>query len=142
MTRAFQIGLIAASLIAMLAAGIRADQKTDETAARSVALNWLQEIDEHQYRQAWGETATLFKSAVNADQFATAMDTARTRLGAVISRKLLTEKYATALPGAPPGQYVVVVFATDFAGQRHAKEVITPMLEKDGKWRVSGYYIR
>jgi hypothetical protein len=142
MKRSIRFGVIAASLLIAFAAGVRADEKADEAAAQTVALGWLHEIDAGQYAQAWRQAAAPVKAAATADQFSSAMDVARRPLGAVTSRKFVSATYATSLPGAPPGKYVVVVYATDFAGRRAAKEVITPMLEKDGRWRVSGYYIR
>ena len=36
----------------------------------------------------------------------------------------------------------VIKYDTSFEHKEPATEMITPMLEKDGKWRVSGYYIR
>ncbi|MGH7780621.1 MAG: DUF4019 domain-containing protein [Candidatus Binataceae bacterium] len=142
MTRAIRYGVIAACLVVALAAGVRADEKADEAAAQTVALGWLHEIDAGQYAQAWRQAAAPVKAAATADQFASAMDAVRKPLGAVTSRKFESATYATSLPSAPPGKYVVVVYATDFAGRRAAKEIVTPMLEKDGQWRVSGYYIR
>ncbi|MFZ1887402.1 MAG: DUF4019 domain-containing protein [Candidatus Binataceae bacterium] len=142
MTRAIRLGVIAASLIVAIAAGVRADEKADETAAQAVALRWLHEIDAGQYAQAWQQAAAPVKAATTADQFVRKMDETRALLGAVTSRKFESATYAPSLPGAPPGKYVVVVYATDFAGRRAAKEIVTPMLEKDGHWRVSGYYIR
>ena len=35
------------------------------------------------------------------------------------------------------GKYVY-----SFGNKKAAVETITPMLDKDGKWRVSGYYIK
>jgi hypothetical protein len=134
--------MIAACLTIALAVGVRADEKTDQTAAQAVALGWLHEIDSGQYQQAWREAAAPVKAAFTAEQFASMMETARRPLGTVTSRKFVSATYETSLPGAPPGKYVVVVYAADFAGRRAAKEIITPMLEKDGRWRVSGYYIR
>ena len=46
------------------------------------------------------------------------------------------------LPGAPDGEYVVLQFDTSFANKKEAVETVTPMLDKDGKWKVSGYYIK
>jgi hypothetical protein len=31
---------------------------------------------------------------------------------------------------------------TGFAEKKSAIETVTPMMEKDGQWRVSGYFIR
>jgi hypothetical protein len=53
-----------------------------------------------------------------------------------------TKNYKTSLPGAPDGEYVVIQFGTSFENKKTAIETVTPMLDKDGKWRVSGYYIK
>ncbi len=66
----------------------------------------------------------------------------RKPLGKVLSRKVINSTYTTSLPGAPDGQYVVIQFETSFENKRNAVETVTPMLEPDGQWRVSGYYIR
>ncbi|HWN92533.1 MAG TPA: DUF4019 domain-containing protein, partial [Verrucomicrobiae bacterium] len=46
------------------------------------------------------------------------------------------------LPGAPDGEYVVIQYETAFENKASAVETITPMLDKDGSWRISGYYIK
>ena len=66
----------------------------------------------------------------------------RSPLGGLVSRQIKKAAYVTSLPGAPDGEYVVIQFATTFENKRSAIETITPMLEKDGHWRVSGYFIK
>ncbi|MGB3565135.1 MAG: DUF4019 domain-containing protein, partial [Thermoanaerobaculia bacterium] len=63
-------------------------------------------------------------------------------LGKVLSRKVKSKQYATSLPGAPDGEYVVIQFETSFENKTTAIETVTPMKDEDGKWRVSGYFIR
>ena len=70
------------------------------------------------------------------------MQAARKPLGKLILRKVQTKIYKTALPGAPDGEYVVIQFETSFENKKTAIETVTPMMDKDGKWRVSGYYIK
>jgi hypothetical protein len=53
-----------------------------------------------------------------------------------------SKEYATSLPGAPDGEYVVIQFETSFENKNDAVETVTPMKDEDGKWRVSGYFIR
>ncbi len=53
-----------------------------------------------------------------------------------------SKQYATSLPGAPDGQYVVIQYKTAFENKKAGVETITPMLDKDKKWRVSGYFIK
>jgi hypothetical protein len=55
---------------------------------------------------------------------------------------LKSATYTKSLPGAPDGEYVVIQYDTGFEHKQSAVETVTPMLDKDGKWRVSGYFIR
>ena len=60
----------------------------------------------------------------------------------VVKRTLKSKQYATELPGAPDGRYVVIQFETSFANKRSAVETVTPMKQDDGTWRVSGYFVK
>ena len=62
--------------------------------------------------------------------------------GKVVARQLKSATYATKLPNAPVGEYVVLQFETSFENASGMIETVTPMLEKDGKWKVSGYFIK
>lgn len=113
-----------------------------ETAALSAAEKWLATVDAGKYAASWKEAAELFRNAVKPEQWEQAMQTARKPLGKIISRKAQTKIYKTSLPGAPDGAYVVIQFETSFENKKTAIETVTPMMDKDGKWRVSGYYIK
>ena len=63
-------------------------------------------------------------------------------IGKTYYRTLKYKKYTTTLPGAPDGEYVVIQYQTSFERKKSAIETVTPMRDKDGKWRVAGYYIR
>ena len=76
------------------------------------------------------------------DQWTEKVGPARRSLGAVVSRKLKSAQYLAAIPGAPDGEYVVIQYQSSFEHKKAAVETLTPMLDKDGQWRVSGYYIR
>ena len=71
-----------------------------------------------------------------------ALQQVRLPLGAAGNRSLMGSIYQTDLPDAPKGEYVVIQYKTEFAGKNQFIETITPMLDKDGKWRVSGYFIK
>jgi hypothetical protein len=113
-----------------------------EKAAVNAAQKWLAIVDSGNYSASWQETAGYFRSAVNQEQWEQMLQSVRTPLGRVISRKLKNKSYETSLPGAPDGQYVVIQFETSFQNKKSAMETVTPMLDKDGQWRVSGYYIK
>lgn len=71
-----------------------------------------------------------------------AIGLARTPLGAVEKRELISANFTDHLPGAPDGQYVVIQFSSRFANKQTAIETITPMKDADGQWKVAGYFIK
>jgi hypothetical protein len=103
---------------------------------------WLALVDQGKYGEAWDSAAEYLKNAVGKEDFAKSLAAARKPLGKVKSRELKSKQYATSLPGAPDGEYVVIQFKTAFENKKAAVETITPMLDKDKKWRVSGYFIK
>ncbi len=113
-----------------------------EKAALAAAEQWLALIDEGKYAESWQESAGLFRNAVRQNQWEQMVQSVRTPLGKMISRKLNAKEYRTSVPGAPDGQYVVIQFETSFQNKQSAVETVTPLLDQDGRWRVSGYYIR
>jgi hypothetical protein len=113
-----------------------------QAAGRAAAEAWLAIVDAGSYAQSWNEAARLFKNAIEEAAWEKALNGSRAPLGPVRSRTLKSTKYATNLPGAPDGEYVVVLFDTSFEKKQHAVETVTPMKEADGRWRVSGYFIK
>jgi len=113
-----------------------------EASAVSAAEKWLATVDAGHYSESWKEAAELFRNAVKPEQWEQSMQTARKPLGKRLSRKVLTKSYEASLPGAPDGEYVVIQFETSFENKITAIETVTPMMDRDGKWRVSGYYIK
>jgi hypothetical protein len=115
---------------------------TAEDAAISSAQNWLKLVDGGKYGDAWGRAAEYFKNVVPKENFITSLQAVRKPLGKIVERSLLSATYTKTLPGAPDGEYVVIQFRTEFENKKESIETITPQKEKDGKWRVSGYYVR
>ncbi|MBL7133554.1 MAG: DUF4019 domain-containing protein [Phycisphaerae bacterium] len=111
-------------------------------AAIAVAGKWLALVDEGKYAESWRISAAYVRQAVTREKWQASMKAARAPLGKLKSRKLLATHYRTSLPGAPDGQYVVIKYKTSFEKKAEAVETVTPMKEKDGGWRVSGYYIK
>jgi hypothetical protein len=132
--------MVAGLLLTTLAA-VAADA-AKEKAAVSAAEKWLGLVDEGQYAESWKEAAEYFRNAVKQEQWEQSMQAARKPLGKLVSRQLKSATYQTTLPGAPDGEYVVIQFETAFENKKAAVETVTPMLHKDGQWRVSGYYIK
>lgn len=113
-----------------------------QKAAVTAAQQWLALIDAGQYALSWQESAAYFRNAVTEDRWEQLLNATRQPLGGLISREVKSAVYKTSLPGAPDGEYVVIRFETSFANKKSAIETVTPMFEKNGGWRVSGYYVK
>lgn len=123
---------------AVLAQNEAAKREAAEQAARS----WLALVDRGEYGHSWQEAAAFFQSKVSKEDWEKALEQVRTPLGTAGDRTLLGSMLQSELPNAPKGDYVVIQFKTLFAGKGHFIETVTPMLEKDGTWRVSGYFVK
>jgi hypothetical protein len=113
-----------------------------EKEAVDAANAWLALVDQGDYAGSWESAASLFKAAVTKERWQQQMDMGRKPFGELITRKVKSTTYATSLPGAPDGEYVVIQYQTSFQNKKSAVETVTPMKDKDGRWHVSGYFIK
>ncbi len=129
------------TLLLSASAFARAPQKPEQLAQAS-ADGWLIVVDAAKYGDSWDEAAQSFKAAITKEKWQNALETVRTPQGKVLSRKLNSAKYAKNPPNAPEGEYVILQYDTDFEHKPGAVETVVPTLDQDGKWRVSGYFIK
>jgi len=113
-----------------------------EAAAVEAANAWLALIDDGKYGESWETAALYFKNAITKEKWEQTLTAVRNPLGQLVSRYLSSKTYMSSIPGAPDGEYVVIQFKTSFENKKSGIETVTPMLDKDGNWRVSGYYIK
>ena len=118
------------------------EKSETEEAAISAAKTWLSLIDDGRFPQSWKEAGAIFQGGVTEKDWAKSMATFRQPLGNLVSRKVKTTQRATALPGVPDGSYVIMQFETSFTGKKAAIETVTFALEKDGRWKAAGYFIK
>ena len=116
--------------------------EAEEEAAVQAATAWLALVDDGQFGESWETAAQYFKNAITKEKWEQTLTAVRNPLGRIVSRNLSSTTYMTSIPGAPDGEYVVIQFDTSFENKKSGVETITPMLDNDGKWRVSGYYIK
>ncbi|HEV8268574.1 MAG TPA: DUF4019 domain-containing protein [Thermoanaerobaculia bacterium] len=130
------------SLIVLLAFPIvRADEGQAVSKAQAAAKSWLALTDAGKFGASWDEAAALFQKAISKADWEKALGNVRGPLGAMKSRKLKSATFTRTLPNAPDGEYVVIQFDTQFEG-RSVVETVTPMKEKDGSFKVSGYFVK
>lgn len=111
-----------------------------EKAALGAAEEWLALVDREAYGESWERAAPYFRQAVPKGDWVQKSRGVREPLGPVLSREKRSARYATSLPGAPDGAYVVVQFDTRFQNKQRAVETVT--LAKDEGWRATGYFVK
>ena len=133
-----------AAVLAMflpLTAVVRAQQKPEEAAQKS-AEAWLALADSGKYPESWDEASSAFRSKITKDTWTSKLQQTRSPLGAQKSRKLATAKYIKNPPNAPEGEFVILTFDTSFDQLASSTETVSMLLDKDGKWRAAGYFIK
>lgn len=122
-------------------AGAGEEQKPSADEAKAATLAWLTLVDDGKYADSWKAASAHFKAMVTEQKWTKAMSQVREPLGSVSKREFKSAEFTHDLPRAPKGDYWVIQFATTFDGT-DAIETITPVFDKDGKWHVSGYFIK
>ena len=110
--------------------------------AQRVASDWLKLVDSGDYAQSWDDAASELKNHIAKEQWQQILERNRAPLGHLISRRLRSAEYLTKLPGAPDGEYVVIEYESSFEHKWSAVETVTPMMDKDGQYRVSVFFIK
>jgi len=131
------------ALTAVLATPLAYGQQSSAAGNAVAAANhWLTLSDANDGASTWDQAAPSFQAAISRAGWSDALKQARQPFGAVKSRKLVSSEVRHSLPGAPDGQYVVIQYDTQFEHKEHAVETVVPMLDQDGKWKVSGYFVK
>jgi hypothetical protein len=143
MMRRFRLGWLsfAFALLALAAASAQA-QDPRATTAQAAARSWLLIADRGDVEASWSAAGKKFRDALDLKAWRQAMTEVREPLGGVQDRTMLATRFDTKFPGGPDGEYVQVLFETNFATKNQARETVTLEREPDGVWRVMGYLIR
>jgi hypothetical protein len=140
--RSLAIATFLAALGGCGVAAAAADETIDTSDAMATANEWLALIDRGRGREAYETAAENFRKGIEQVKWEVTVDTVRNTLGNLVARKLRTATYTRTLPGAPDGEYVVIYFDARFERKALATELVTTEREKDGNWRVGGYWVK
>lgn len=106
------------------------------------AAAWLKLLDEGKFGESWDVASKTFQLTIGKDEWIKAEDKLRKPLGALVSRTLLQQLPKQNPKGLPEGYYMVLVYQTDFSNRPKANELLTMVLESDGRWRALTYQAR
>lgn len=138
-------GLLHGALLLCCAAFVSSpaySQDNPELQAQKAGEAWLALVDAGKYGESWDAASQSFKSAVTRTAWIKQVSAARKPVGKLISRKLTKSDLIKDPPNSPPGQYAGIQYKSSFQNLNSAVETVVPMLDKDGKWRVSGYIVK
>ena len=141
MTRRAAVGALVAILCLVPGAAFAQDPRS--ILAQKAAREWLAQTDKVDGVTSYNSAGAKFKEAVSVDRWTDALQKARTPLGALDQRTIFETTFDKVLPdGGPEGEYALVMYRTAFAKKADSVETVTLEREKDGVWRVIGYFIR
>ena len=136
----FETSLI---LISIVLLGCSDNEKVspEKKAAVNSALHWVALIDSGRYEESWQVAFASFKEDVTQRQWRIGLEQIREPYGMVMSRKIKETKNLASKQSRSPQKNLVVEFTTQFENQQVATEFVTVLLDNDGRWRVSAYYL-
>ena len=136
------IAMVAATVLAALAAFAAEPESVDVAPAMRAADEWLALVDRGAYGESWDRAGVLAHEQQPRVKWELQLEAVRGKLGGVMRRKLRSATYVKDPPNAPPGEYVVVQYDTVFENRPLTVETVSPVRQKDGSWKVSGYFVR
>ena len=114
----------------------------DAQLAQDAADAWLALIDSTDYEASWQQAAPFFQQQMSQEAWGQALRSVRGPLGPLMKRTPQDREYTTALPNAPEGEYVVIVYVSAYTQLENAIETVTMTKTDDGTWKALGYIVR
>ncbi len=104
--------------------------------------SWLAIVDAVDFEESWSQASMTFQSAVTQQSWVEQVRAARGPLGALEHRTQTRATTQTNPPGAPDGDYIIVIYDSSFENKAEAVETHSLQLEEAGVWRTAGHFIR
>jgi uncharacterized protein DUF4019 len=136
------IVVLAGVTLSAARAAAQMDSPLQEDKAQRVAEAWLGLVDKGDYDASWSEASTAFQRKVSRERWRQEAARLRDPRGHLVSRTFSSRQYNERLPGAPPGQYVVLSYRSDFQTRKDVGEIVTASYDGLRGWRVAGYRIQ
>ena len=111
----------------------------EQAAVRAAASQVLTQLDAKLFDSAWEASAPSLKESANRTAFAMGIQTSRAMFGTPKSRAITGYAFPESVEGAPPGEYGIVFYATDFSKVKGVEEQVV-LARHNGEWRLAGYW--
>ncbi len=113
----------------------------DNSESLGSARSWLTHLDSGDWAGSWEASGAFFRTQISQSQWIAQAMAAREPLGTVLDRDVQLVMRTGELPGAPPGEYEILEFSTNFANRSGAVERVI-MRHSGDDWELAGYFIR
>ena len=117
----------------------REGSASEQAGVRVAASTVLAQLDAEQWDKAWSSAGTSLKQTASLSGFTTGVRTSRAMFGVPASRAITGYAFPESIEGAPPGQYGIVFYATDFSKVQGVEEQVV-LRREGGEWRLAGYW--
>ena len=134
--------LVAMSSWVLAAAVPAAAQDPRSSAAQAAALAWVKLADADDAAATYGQASQRFRAAITRERWADSLKKARENFGPVVRRTHASTRAPGPGKDTPPGEFLMLVFRTEFGRRGQGTETMTMEREPDGTWRVFGYLMR
>jgi hypothetical protein len=115
------------------------DDKVEQ--ALPVAAEFLALVDGGKYAESWQSSASLMREKVAKKDWIEKLDEARNHSGGLVQRVQKSASYATQVKDSPEGEYIMLIYDSNFQAAEDVSEYVTVMLE-EGEWKVAGYFMQ
>ena len=109
--------------------------------AKPAAAEFLGLIDDAKYAESWESSAGLMREKVTRKDWIDKLNKARNLSGDLVRRVQKSASYATEAKDSPEGEYIMLIYESDFQRAEDVSEYVTVMLEGD-EWKVAGYFMQ
>ncbi|MCB2228884.1 MAG: DUF4019 domain-containing protein [Desulfarculaceae bacterium] len=133
---------MAVPLLLALALPALAAEEAGDPAADQAAQAWLALIDHGKYATAWDQAGELLRKNIAKAEFEKRLAKVAETTGPATQRNLVRSLELKNPPEAPPGKYLVLLYAPLFIKQPKLIEQVAMSQNADKQWKVVGYYLR
>jgi len=109
--------------------------------AEPIGTEFLTLVDSGKYAESWQSSASLMQEKIAKNDWVEKLSKARNLSGGLIQRVQKSASYSTEAQDSPEGEYIMLIYESDFQRAEDVSEYVTVMLEGD-TWKVAGYFMQ
>lgn len=116
--------------------------KEKAAAAKAAAEKFLHLVDAGQFAASWQAAAPALQQKVPEEKWVDQLKRTREVTGPLVDRSQSGISYSPSVENSPEGEYILIVYDSNFKNRKGLTENVTVMLDKNKSWRVGGYFIK